>query len=53
VSSLLELACSRENAVDPDGDSEVGAEMGVREEVDNKTDGGIGRGPRDEMGGGS
>jgi len=53
VSSLLELACGRACVVDPDGDSETGTETGAREEVDSKTDSGISRGSRVEIGGGS
>ena len=48
-SGILELARGRESGVDPDGDSDMGTETGVRKEFGSS--GGSGSiGPRDEVG---
>ena len=53
MSSLLELACGRVGVVNPDGDSKMGAEVRIREgDWQRGVGGGVGIGPRDEVGGG-
>jgi hypothetical protein len=48
--SLSELACGRENVVDPDGDSEMGTETRMSGMVGSSGDKGVGIGPREEVG---
>ena len=52
MSSLLKLARGRASVVNPDGDSEMGTETWVREGGWQRGGGGVGIGPRDEVGGG-
>ena len=53
MSSLLELACGWVNVVDPDRDSKMGAETRIMEgDWQHGGGGGVGIGPRDEVGGG-
>ena len=52
MSSLLKLARGRASVVNPDGDSKMGTETRIRGGDWQRGGGGIGIGPRDEVGGG-
>ena len=52
MSSLLELACGRVGVINPDRDSKIGTETRIRGGDWQRGGGGIGIGPRDEVGGG-